>query len=404
MVSKVIKKLLEKSHFWRTISFNELAELYASEFLRTLAMSVIGIFVPIYLYKLGYGLSSIFAMQVVWAASRPLLSLPAIKCISLLGPKHSMALGTAVQMVYLAVLVTIDTVHWPLALLGLLGSLSYSLFGVALQVDFSKVKHTEHGGKELGFFTICGKVGAAVGPLVGGLVASFINPKATIVVAIAILAVSLVPLFRTAEPIRTKQPVTIKGFPFRRHTRDIISIFFYGVENVIGVVIWPLFIALTIFQKNTYAAIGSIVAMSTLISLIAIYAIGKTIDDKRGGMLFKGGVVINTFIHIARVFVVTPLQALFITFANDPISASYQMPYTKGLYDAADSVPGYRIVYLMLMDNVRMFGLFLFWSAAYILSTIINNDIDIFKIMFVVGSLTSLGILSQRFAALRDIK
>ena len=402
MVKKAIQKLLKRRHFWRSVSFDELSELYASEFLRTLAMSVIGIFVPIYLYKLGYDLTAIFAMQVTWAASRPLFTLIAAKAIAVLGPKHSMALGTAVQMVYLGVLVTIDSVHWPLALLSILGSLSYALFGIALMVDFSKVKHTEHGGKEISFITICGRVGASIGPLVGGVVASFINPKATIVIALAILASSLVPLFKSAEPIKTKQSITIKGFPWRRHKRDFISAFFFGVENIVSIVIWPLFIALAIFQTNTYAAIGLLVSIGTAASLVAIYLIGKKIDDHKGGILFKTGVIINSFIHLVRPFVVTPIQAISVSLLNEPVSASYQMPYMKGLYDASDSVPGYRIVYLTLIDNFRMLGLLLFWGGAFIASLFITNDISILKAMFIVGAVASLGILSQRFAALKS--
>jgi MFS family permease len=402
MVKKAIQILLKKRHFWRTVSFDELSELYASEFLRTLAMSVIGIFVPIYLYKLGYDLTDIFLMMVVWAITRPLFSYVAAKSIAALGPKHSMALGTAVQMVYLGVLVTIDSVNWPLALLSVLGSLSYALFGIALQVDFSKVKHTEHGGKEIGFITICGRVGASIGPLVGGVVASFVNPKATIVIALVILASSLVPLFKTAEPIKTNQAITLKGFPWRRHKRDFISAFFFGIENIVSIVIWPLFIALVIFQNNTYAAIGLLVSIGTAASLLAIYLIGKLIDNHRGGLLFKVGVYINSFIHLLRPFVVTPIQAISISLINEPVSASYQMPYMKGLYDAADSVPGYRIVYLTLIDNFRMLGLLLFWGGAFIASLMIENDISILKAMFVVGSIASLGILSQRFAALKS--
>ncbi|HPR09998.1 MAG TPA: hypothetical protein PLJ04_00275, partial [Candidatus Saccharibacteria bacterium] len=154
MIQKIINILFKKRHFWRNVGFDELSELYTSEFLRSLAMSLIGIFVPIYLYKLGYSLTDIFGMQVIWAAIRPPLSYMAAKSVAIFGPKHTMVLASIVQIVYLATLMSMQSAQWPLALLAVLGSLSYTLFNIAIQVDFSKVKHTEHGGKELGFLTI----------------------------------------------------------------------------------------------------------------------------------------------------------------------------------------------------------------------------------------------------------
>lgn len=402
MVEKVIKKIFERRHFWRTIGFDELSELYASEFLRNLSMSVIGIFVPIYLYKLGFNLQAIFAMQVIWAASRPIFLYIAAKSVAIFGPKHTMALGTLVQILYLSVLISIETAHWPLALLAVLGSLSYALYNIAIQVDFSKVKHTEHGGKELSFITICERVGSALGPLAGGLIASFINPQATIFVAIIFMIVSLLPLFLSAEPTRTKQKIVLRGFPWRRHKWDFVSATFFGVENVVSIVIWPLFIALTLFKTNTYASIGLLVSVSTGTALLAIFFIGRLIDNHKGGLLLRVGAISNSVVHLVRPFVSGPLQAIFVSFVNEPMTASYRMPYTKGLYDAADSVVGYRIVYLTLVDAFRMFGLFVFWLSAYIASFFVSSEVAILQAAFFVAAISSLGILTQRFPALKS--
>jgi MFS family permease len=401
MIQKLIHRLLLRRHYWRHVGFTELSELYASEFMRSLSISVIGIFVPIYLYQLGYSLQSIFAMQAIWAGSRPIFSYISAKTIALIGPKHTIALGTMSQISYLILLVSIDKMNWPLAILGLLGSLSYALFGIALQVDFSKVKHSEHGGKELSFITICERIGSSIGPLVGGLVASFVSPRATITIAISIMALSLIPLFQSAEPMKVKQKIILKGFPWRRHKYDFISAPFLGIENIVSLVIWPLFAALTVFTTNTYAAVGLVISISTAAALVAIYTIGRLIDDHRGGLLLRSGAIANSVVHIFRIFVTTPAQVFFVSLINEPMTASYRMPYTKGLYDAADSVPGYRIVYLTLFDLVRMLGVFMFWMFAYVATFFISSNLLLFQIMFLIGAITSLGVMLQRFPALR---
>jgi hypothetical protein len=238
-----------------------------------------------------------------------------------------------------------------------------------LQVDFSKVKHSEHGGKELSFITICERIGSSLGPLVGGLVASFINPQATIFIAILIMLASLVPLFQTKEPMRVKQKIVIRGFPWRRHKNDFLSAPFFGIENVVSIVVWPLFAALTIFTTNTYASVGLLVSISTAAALIAIYVIGQLIDKHKGLLLLNASASANAIVHIFRMFVTTPAQAIFISFINEPMTASYRMPYTKGLYDAA---------------------------------FFIQSDILLFQILFVLGAIASLGVMLQKFPALRS--
>jgi hypothetical protein len=147
--------------------------------------------------------------------------------------------------------------------------------------------------------------------------------------------------------------------------------------------------------------VGLLVSISTAAALLAIYVIGRLIDDHKGGLLLKVGAISNSIVHVFRVFVTTPAQAFFVSFINEPMTACYRMPYTKGLYDAADSVPGYRIVYITLFDLARMFGVFLFWMFAYIATFFITSNLLLFQIMFIIGAITSLGVMLQRFPALR---
>ena len=109
----------------------------------------------------------------------------------------------------------------------------------------------------------------------------------------------------------------------------------------------------------------------------------------------------NAVMHLFRIFVTTPAQAFFVSFINEPMTAGYRMPYTKGLYDAADSVPGYRIVYLTLFDLVRMGGVLLFWFGAYVATFFVTSELVLFQAIFIIGAITSLGVMLQRFPALQ---
>lgn len=403
MIQKLLHQLLKKRHFWRVVDFDELSEIYASQFLRSLALNIIGIFVPIYLYKIGFSLPSLFFMYFIWFAAKPLYALITAKIVAHIGPKHTIALANVVHIVYLSLLITIEDLHWPLALIALAGSLATTMFYLAFEVDFSKIKHAEHGGKELGYEQIFERIGAVLGPVIGGLVATYVDPRYTIVLAIVVLCVSIVPIFMSAEPTHLHQNITFKGFPFRRHRRDFISGMAFNIENLVTVLIWPIFISVTVLTHNTYVMLGILTAISTGVALLAIYFIGELIDSRKGGQLLKLGVTSNAVLHLLRPFANNVGLILSINVINEPITVAFRLPYQKGRFDAADSLIGYRIAYFTFTNIIAGCGTASFLLLVW-LSSLVWPDTIVMQACFVIGSMASLIILSQRFMALRDTR
>jgi MFS family permease len=399
MVDK-LKKIIQKKHFWRTVGFDELSEIYATQLLRSLAISLVGIFVPIYMYKLGYSITAIAGMFLVWFIVRIPFSYLSARAIARFGPKHSMAIAVAVQIAYLSLILSLDSMQWPLWMIGIVGSLSYGLYLMAFEVDFSKIKHTEHGGKEVGYLQIFERIGAILGPIVGGIVATVFDPRYTVALAIFVLCCSLIPLFLTDEPTRKHQRLTIKGFPYKQNRRNFIVTGAFMLENIVSITIWPLFLGAFIIVTNTYAAIGALASVSTIAALVTAYIIGKMIDDNKGKLLLNIGAYANAVIHLLRIFVSTIGQAFAINLANEPLTTMYRMPFLKGVYDASDSVPGYRIIYYMISDMHGAVGNILFWSFIYIASSNLSDKLTL-QLVFIIGAIMSIVITRQKFAALR---
>jgi len=399
MIEK-IKKIIEKRHFWRTVGFDELSELYISQMLRSLSSSLVGLFVPIYLYKLGHSVMAICGMFVVWFLVRPLWSYVSARIIGRFGPKHAIALSVMAQIIYLSFVLTIQTVGWPLWIVGIIGSFCYSLYMMAFEVDFSKIKHSTHGGKELSYMQMFERIGAILGPVIGGLVATFIDPRFTIGLAIVTLCGSLVPIFMSAETVRQNQLIIVKGFPWKRHRRDMYVGAAFALENVVSVTVWPLFLGIFVLRENTYATLGILAAVSTVTTFVAVFAIGKMIDNNKGLRLLSIGVVLNGILHFVRPLATLPVHALAINVADEPLTAMYRMPFLKGRYDAADSVPGYRIVYFMLLELFIAAANILFWGLLTVIAMMIS-DRAVFQAAFIIGGIMSFLITQQRFAALK---
>lgn len=394
MIQKIVHKIMRPRHFWRDIGFDELSELYTSMLIRSLATSLIGLFVPIYLYSLGFSVRTIFGFFIIFFIVRIFCDVISALTVARIGPKHTIALSTLANIVFLLLLLTLKDLHWPLAFVAIVGSLTNSLFFIAFHTDFSKIKHPLHGGKELGYLTILEKIGGILGPLIGGVIATVFSPSYTIVIAIILFIISLIPLFMTNEPVKTHQHITLKGFKWRPHIREFVSYTCLNTENVISILLWNFYLAIAIFTKDPYAKIGAITAISTALSLLSVRVVGVRVDNKSDRKLLHFGVVVNSFIHLLRVFVRTPLGALGINVLNDPITVTYRMPFVKQFYDFSDDVPGYRIVYIAANEMISAIAKACVWAGLYIASAHVS-EITAMKGAFVVGALFSLGIALQ---------
>ena len=59
MFQRLISFVLRGRHYWRGVSFDEIAELYTSRLLTVFAINIVNLFAAVYLYRLGYSLAFI---------------------------------------------------------------------------------------------------------------------------------------------------------------------------------------------------------------------------------------------------------------------------------------------------------------------------------------------------------
>lgn len=401
MLRKIIDTVLRRRHYWRDIGFDELSELYTSQLLRSLAISLMGLFTPIYLYSIGYDIKSLLVFHIGWFALRPFMDIISGFMVAKIGPKHTMLFSSFIHIVYLSLLLTLPDFNWPLFIPALFGSTAYSLHLLAVQVNFSKIKHTDHGGKELGYMVIVERIGGVIGPLVGGFIANYYDPRYTVGLAMVVLIIAVIPLFLSSEPVQTNQHITFRGLPIKRRKFDYISAIPATLENTISIIVWPMYIGIFVLNTNVFVKLGAIAALSTLSSIVLSRSIGGLIDKRKGGKLLKVGVGLNALVHLSRPFVSTPLGAAMVNVANEPITAAYRMPYIKGLFDAADNLPGYRIAYLASMSSLDSIMRLLFWLIVWACVHVYSAQ-NVFIACFIVAALCSFGILLQRFEALKE--
>lgn len=392
--------MLERRHYWRHVSFSEVAELYASRTMRIFALSMVVVFVGIYLYKNGYSITFIMLYFSAYFVLRAALAVPFSYLIARYGPKHAIL---ASNLLYVPSLISLALLPeygiWALVVTAIFQALSVTLYDIAYLVDFSKVHHNERAGSEIGYMHILEHVAKAVSPVVGGFIAYWISPQATLIFAATVFALSALPLFFTPEPVRTNQQIVYSGLPWKKVFGTVFSQLAVGVDVIAGGLLWSLFIAIAVFGTSSdvvYAQLGVLSAISVLAGIVAARVFGIIVDRRRGNELLTTGVVAKAMTHLGRAAVATPFGAVMINIFNEITSTAYLLPYTKGMFSQADDLPGYRIVYMTVMAISSALGAALICGIMAILAYNFEETLSL-QLGFGVSALFTLTILTHGF-------
>jgi len=293
------------SHFFHFFKNRELNEIYVSIAVRAFSLSLIGVFVPIYFYLIGYPLVSIFFFYILQSLACIVFSILVAKISSKFGTKHSMLFSIPSLIIFFFLLYTLETFGWPLYLLAIFAALSASMFWIPYHIEFSKFSDRKNRAKEIGFSGIVACLFSAAGPVLGGIFLTIFGFKILFIIVSCLLFLSVIPLFFSKE-VHEPFPFSLRGFFKGQKVRDVLSFLGHGIENKLGVIVWPLFIFIFILGEK-YTSLGIVAGLSLGMAFLSMIFISKFTDIYRRTVL-KVGSVANAVIWIAKSFIVTPFQ------------------------------------------------------------------------------------------------
>lgn len=359
MLKKIIFSILEHRHFWRYASFSEIAELYASRTLRVIAISLASGFASVYLFQIGYSLIFIMGFWTVFYLTKVPLIFIASFIVARIGPKHGILLSNILSIPGMISLGFAPTLGFTTIIIwGCFTAISASIYQICYVIDFSKVKNAEHAGKELAFMNILEKIAIGISPIIGGLIALYFGPSIVMWAAALFYVAAALPLLSSIEPVKTRQKISYRNFPWRSIYHSLISQVGLGFDVITTATVWSLFIAIVIFPNTgdeVYVTLGTLSSVTALVAIGASYTYGKIIDRSKGGVLLKAGVIANAMVHVSRAFANSPATIVATNVTNEVATTGYNMAYVRGVFDAADQ-SGHRIVYLSTMEAIANFG------------------------------------------------
>ncbi len=359
-------------HFLRN---RELNELYACIALRSFASSLIGLFIPIYLWTIGILFSEIFIFYAILSFAHIIGVFFAGRFASKFGLKHTIFFSTPFLILYFFLIYPAGTNLLLLYSLAAIYGLQSGFFWLAFHADFSKASKRNERGKSTSFIKLLIKLFNVAGPAIGGLGIVFFGFKTIFIIVSVILLFSVAPLFMSKDS-RMRRKFSIRQVFADQKLKEFFSFCGYGIEIGAAQVLWPLFI----FGILGYSisSLGFVSTVSLLCSLGAIFLIGVFSDKYKKGF-FKAGAIINSALWLVKIFIKTVFEVFLVHGIYGILRPMITVPYDSINYDKANDTN--ILEYITFREASYHIGrLFFFIAMAFVLNL---------KIGFVIAAIAS---------------
>lgn len=367
-----------------TMTKEDLEELYVSSSLRAFATGIVGVFIPIYLYRQNWRLEDImFFYMLVFAYSFLTAKLLGIYS-SKYGAKHLMAVSFAFSFASLAFLSIDTSVLMVFCLVAPLYALSESAFWISQHIILAETKGSGHVGETVAKFNIFVGLAAAAGPLIGGIVGQHYGLRATFVACLVILFLALWPLFVTRDRLVSGKFNIKKLAQKKEILNDMVIVGTGSIANASIIALWPIFI-----YKVTGGLIktGLIVAISLVATTLACWMAGKLNDNKKGRRARKTGSIIAFLAPMIMVISPTVIAVAIGSILGRVAQMLYVVPRSASMISRAES--RYKNEYLTAMFMAIQFFKVIFMAVLVLLSGYLSDG-QMLNFGLVVGGLMAL--------------
>lgn len=305
----------------------ELDELYISVALKSLAISFIQIFIPIYLYKAGFDISEIALYYLVYFLSVSLLEPFCMKLISVVGIKKVMSIGTFVLAIYYMLLNYLADINY--LIIALTFGISVALYYSAFHIEFSRSSDHNKEASEMSMLRTIINGATTLGPLIGAIFVSEISFSILFIVVSSLLVLSIVPLFFSEDRKIPTPKISLKNIFSSDRKEKAVAYWASGVMNIASGIFWPLFIFITL---DKIFSVGLIISLTSVFMIFFMLIIGK-ITDKNKKKVLKAGIFTHSLSWISRLLFITPLGVFINNFYSSLTYLAIDIPFSKFIYE-----------------------------------------------------------------------
>ena len=318
--------------WWRFFPKKELTQIYFSVALRSFAISLISIFIPLYLFQekgLSFEQTLLFFIfySVVFAVTTPL----AAKFASRFGIKHSIIVGVPLYMLFVTLMNYSSSTIMQLLLTSASLGASQAFYWMGMHLVFFHASHPEHRGEEVGIRSGVTVLSTMLGPFIGGLLITFVGFNAVFGLTAFILSASVVVLLLNGDGYASYH-FSMRTVFDPKYWKDSLFFVSRGSHVIVQGVIWPLFI---FFILKSYLSMGVIGSLMSLSSAVLFWGVGRYSDHADKRKIMRWGSVLESGMWVIMGLIKTVPQVFIVTIASSLVSAIRESPTGALEYDKA---------------------------------------------------------------------
>ncbi|MDA3856065.1 MAG: hypothetical protein PF569_07425 [Candidatus Woesearchaeota archaeon] len=369
-----------------------MSPLYIYQALLTFAKSLIGIFVPVYLYSIGYSLVEVILYSIGTSIIYLIMIPISVKTINKLGFKYTLLFTTPIYLVHVIFLnfLSLSTLYYHLSWIsfGLYMSFFWPTFHSEIAVNGSN----KHRSSQMGTLQIITTLVGTSAPIISGYILEFTSFWYLLILTFSIVLLGLVPLLKSKD-------IRIKNYDFSykdyykliKNKKNKISkkAFIYeGLDAILILRIWPILVF--ILLSKSFFNVGILLTTISFFSMIILYYT-KSYFDKKGidkelpnimrfesvSWFFKSLVI---FFGLFALYIIEGLGKLVRSHVNMLFMSIFYNNASKGDYMEYIILREWYLHTAKIMFAIGIMGIFiLFGETIYTLSAIAFSGIFITK-------------------------
>lgn len=290
-------------------------ELFISNIIINLALAMVQLYEPIYLFKIGYPIYQIsffyLAVYVLYFFALPL----GAKFANKYGYENGMFLGSALYIPFYLSLFLITKFSFMFFVAIIFYVLQKMFYWPAYHGNFSHNSVSKEEGREISSASISSSIMFIIGPIIGGFMITFFGFAVLFIIASILFLFSNIPMLLTKETF-TKRDFRY-SFIFRdlfkkSNLKSLFSTIGYAEELVL-LVFWPIFM---VYIINSYEKIGILSGISALVMLVSTLYIGRLCDKRDKRFVLRLSSFFYAFTWFAKIFA----RSIMPIFAFDTVS------------------------------------------------------------------------------------
>jgi MFS family permease len=321
-----------------------IAAIYINTALRTFAVSLVGIFVPVFLFlkaqgvwgkDISFGIYGVILYFAIKRFSVIMFLIPAAKIISKLGFRWSIFSANLLLVVLLALLSLTQINFWIIPLAAVVNGFQGPLYWLSYKTLFAREGVLSSLGREVGLSAISTQIAAIAGPVLGGVIITVWGFSAMFIVALIVVVISGIPFFFMPhhEHKYTASLIgVVEWLKNRKHWNEELSFLGRHINASIYGLFWPIYVFLVLdsFEKQGLAASLALVASAAM-----VYVAGRMFDRKHSKKAFNFGILLTSLAWIARGFVRSLNQLVAVETSANAISPFYWVTFDSLVYERA---------------------------------------------------------------------